>query len=78
LQKQIIKFIVGRLSDDYYYARAQELRYRLMSDPEYFEQFRYLDTINVYRRLIEEYQKLYGQTPVTERTARVRIQSGLA
>ena len=46
-----------------------------MNDPEYFEKWRYVDTINDYSSLIEEFQKLYEQTPVTQRYARARIQS---
>ena len=52
-------------------------RYRLMTDPDYYEKERYIDTINEYSNLIEEYQKLYEQTPVTDRYKRARIQNGL-
>ena len=54
---------------------AQEWCFRLMNDPEYFEKWRYVDTINDYSSLIEEFQKLYEQTHVTQRYARARIQS---
>jgi hypothetical protein len=46
-----------------------------MNDPEYFEKWRYMDTINDYSNLIAEFQKLYEQTPVTDRFMRSRIQS---
>jgi hypothetical protein len=48
-----------------------------MNDPEYFEKWRYTDTINVYNNIIEESQKLYEQTPATDRFARARIISGM-
>jgi hypothetical protein len=48
-----------------------------MNDPEYFEKWRYIDSINVYSSVIEELQKLYEQTPVTNHTARATIQSGM-
>jgi hypothetical protein len=48
-----------------------------MNDPEYFEKWRYVDTINDYNNIIAEFQKLYDQTPTTNRTARARILNGL-
>jgi hypothetical protein len=48
-----------------------------MNDPEYFEKWRYKDTINVYNSIIEEVEKLYKQTPVTQQYARARILSGM-
>jgi len=48
-----------------------------MNDPDYFEKWRFKDTINDYNSIIEEFQKLYEQTPTTQRYARARIQSGL-
>jgi hypothetical protein len=56
---------------------VQEWCYRMMNDPEYFEKRRYIDTINDYTNLIEEFQKLYEQTLESDRYARTRIQSGL-
>ena len=56
---------------------AQEWCFRLMNDPEQFEKWRYIDTINDYNGQIEEFQKLYEQTPATQRYARARILSGL-
>jgi hypothetical protein len=48
-----------------------------MNDPEYFEKWRYIDTINVYNSIIEEFQKLYDNTSVTDRFARARILTGM-
>jgi hypothetical protein len=59
---------------------VEEWCFRLMNDPEYFEKERYLDSINVYSSIIEEFQKLYDKydkTPVTDRFTRTRIQSGI-
>jgi hypothetical protein len=42
----------------------------MMNDPEYFERWRFKDTINDYNSIIEECQKLYEQTPVTSRLTR--------
>jgi hypothetical protein len=57
-----------------YRTEAQEWCFRLMNDPEYFEKWRYTNTINDYNNLIiEEFQKLYDKTPATDRFARARI-----
>jgi hypothetical protein len=48
-----------------------------MNDPKQFEKERYIDSINVYNSIIEEFQKLYEQTPATDRFARARIVSGM-
>jgi hypothetical protein len=56
---------------------VQEWCYRMMNDPEYFEKWRFKDTINDYNSIIEEFEKLYEQTAATDRTARARILSGL-
>jgi hypothetical protein len=50
---------------------------RLMNDPEYFEKWRYIDTMNDYNNLIAEFQKLYERTPTTNRFMRARILSGM-
>jgi len=60
-----------------YRTEVQEWCFRLMNDPEYFEKWRYIDTINVYNSIIEEFQKLYDKTPATDRFARARILSGM-
>ena len=54
---------------------VQEWCYRMMNDPEYFEKFRYIDSINDYNSVIEECQKLYDNTPVTNRFMRARCLS---
>jgi hypothetical protein len=56
---------------------AEEWYFRLMNDPKQFEKERYIDSINVYNSIIEEFQKLYEQTPATDRFARARIVSGM-
>jgi hypothetical protein len=38
---------------------SQKWCFRLMNDAEQFEKWRYIDTINYYNKLIEEFQKLY-------------------
>ena len=48
-----------------------------MNDLEYFERWRYTDNINAYNSIIKEFQKLYEQTPATDRYARARILSGI-
>ena len=37
---------------------AQEQCFRLVNDPEYFEKWRYIDTINDYNNLIKEFQSV--------------------
>ena len=56
---------------------AQEWCFRLMNDPEYFEKWRYMYTINDYSSLIAEFQKLYENTPTSDRFARARTLSGM-
>jgi hypothetical protein len=51
---------------------VQEWYYLMMNDPEYFEKFRYIDTINDYNLLIDECQKLYDNTSVENRFIRAR------
>jgi hypothetical protein len=58
-------------------SEAQEWCFRLMNDPNPFEKWRYIDTINDYNSIIEGFEKLYEQTAATDRTARARILSGL-
>jgi hypothetical protein len=48
-----------------------------MNDPNQFEKDRYVDTIDVYNSIIEEFQKLYDKTPVTDQFARVKILNGM-
>ena len=43
-----------------------------------FEKERFIDSINVYNSIIEEFQKLYDKTPAAaDRLARARILSGM-
>jgi hypothetical protein len=42
-----------------------------------WEKFRYIDAIRDYNMIIEEFEKSYQQTPVTQRYTRVRILSGM-
>jgi hypothetical protein len=56
---------------------VQEWYFRLMNDPEYFEKWRYIDTINAYSSIIDEFQKLYDKTPAANHYARARILSGI-
>ena len=58
-------------------SEVQEWYYRMMNDLEYFERWRHIDTINDYNSIIEEFQKLYEQTPVANHFARARIISGM-
>jgi hypothetical protein len=63
--------------DNKHSLEVQEWCYRMMNDPDYFEKWRFKDTINDYNMIIEEFQKSYEQTPVTQWYARARILSGM-
>ena len=56
---------------------AQEWCFRLMNDPEYFEKWRYIDTINEYNSLIAEFQKLHENTPASDRFAHASLNENL-
>ena len=58
-------------------SEVEKWYFRLVNDSEYFEKERYIDTVNDYNNIIEEFQKLYDQTPVLDRFMRARIQSGM-
>jgi hypothetical protein len=58
-------------------SEAQEWCFRLMNDPKQFEKERYIDSINVYNSIIEEFQKLYDKTPATVRLAGDEILDGM-
>jgi hypothetical protein len=58
-------------------SEAQEWYFRLMNDPEQFEKERYIDSINVYNSIIEEFQKLYDETAATDHSIRAKILSGM-
>jgi hypothetical protein len=49
----------------------------MMNDPEYFEKWRFKDTINNYNMLLGEFEKRYEQTPVTQRLTRATIRSAI-
>ena len=74
--------IANSLQQDMFYDKrhspeAQEWYFRLMNDPNYFEKWRYIDTISDYNSIIEEFVKLYQQTPITDRYASARILNGM-
>jgi hypothetical protein len=48
-----------------------------MKDPKQFEKERYIDSINVFNSIIEEFQKMYEKTPATDRLACARILNGM-
>jgi hypothetical protein len=58
-------------------SEAQEWYFRLMNDPKQFEKERFIDSINVFNSIIEEFQKMYEQTPATDRLARDEILDGM-
>ena len=60
-----------------YRTETEQWYFRLLNDPNQFEKERYIDSINDYSSVIEEFQKLYDQTSVTNRFARARILSGM-
>jgi hypothetical protein len=45
-----------------YRTEAEEWYFRLMNDPKQFEKERYINAIDVYNSIIEEFQKLYEKT----------------
>jgi predicted DNA-binding protein YlxM (UPF0122 family) len=48
-----------------------------MNDPKQFEKERYVDTIDVYNSIIEEFQKLYQKTPISDHIVRAEILDGI-
>ena len=48
-----------------------------MNDPNQFEKEQFIDSINVCNSIIEEFQKMYEQTPAADRIACARILSGM-
>jgi hypothetical protein len=48
-----------------------------MNDPKQYEKERYIDSVNVYNSIIEEFQKLYEKTPITDRIAHAKIPNGM-
>jgi transposase len=45
---------------------VQDWYFRMINDPECFEKWRYKDTINDYKSIIEESQKLLELTPLSD------------
>ena len=64
-------------NDKWHDPTVAEWVYRLMNDSEYYEQFRYKDAIDDYNSVIEHCQKLYDETPVTNRIMRARCLSNM-
>jgi hypothetical protein len=58
-------------------SEAEEWYFRLMNDPKQFEKERYIDSINVFNSIIEEFEKLYDKTPMTDRLTRDEILDGI-
>jgi broad specificity phosphatase PhoE len=57
-------------------SEAEEWYFRLLNDPNQFEKERYIDSINVYNSVIEEFQKLYEKTSAAD-LARDEIIDGI-
>jgi hypothetical protein len=51
---------------------AEEWCFRLMSNPEQWERWRYIDAINHYKTLIAVMENHYAHTPVTQDYAKTR------
>ena len=49
-----------------------------MNDPKQYEKERFIDSINVFNSIIEEFQKMYEQTPAADRLARDEILDGMS
>jgi hypothetical protein len=58
-------------------SEAEGWYFRLMNDPKQFERERFIDSINVFNSIIEEFQKLYEKTPATDRLVRDKILDGI-
>jgi hypothetical protein len=55
-----------------------KMAFRLMNDPKQYEKERFIDSINVFNSIIEEFQKMYEQTPAADRLARDEILDGMS
>ena len=58
-------------------SEAEECYFRLMNDPKQFEKERFIDSINEFNRIINEFQKLYDETPSTDYLVRAEILDGI-
>jgi hypothetical protein len=54
-------------------SEAEEWYFRLMNDPKQYEKERYIDSVNVYNSIIEEFQKLHEKAPVTDHLYRAKV-----
>ena len=58
---------------------AEEWYFRLMNDPNQYEKERFIDSINEFNNVIEEFQKIYRQTtPATDDSLCARILNDIA
>jgi hypothetical protein len=48
-----------------------------MNDPKQFEKERFINSINVFNRIIKEFQKLYEEIPATDHLLRAEIIKGI-
>jgi hypothetical protein len=52
---------------------TQDLYFRLLSDPDYFAKFRYLDAIDDYNSIIRDCQELLELTPLSDYHTREKL-----
>ena len=64
-------------NDKWHDPDVAEWVYRMMNSTHEWEKFRYTDTINNYNMILEELEKHYEQTPVTQRYTRARIRNAI-
>jgi hypothetical protein len=69
--------MIDMFYDNKHSPEVQEWCYRMMNDPEYFEKWRFKDTISDYNSIIEEFEKLYEQTPASDHFIRARSLGGI-
>jgi hypothetical protein len=58
-------------------SEAQEWYFRLMNDSKQYEKETFIDGIKGVNSIIEEFQKLYEQTPATDHLLRAEIIKGI-
>ena len=58
-------------------SQATGLTHRLLTDPEFFERWMYLDNIEQIQEIMEEMHKQYMQTPTLDVFNRAKIMLGL-
>jgi tRNA nucleotidyltransferase/poly(A) polymerase len=69
--------MIDMFYDNKHSPEVQEWCYRMMNDPEYFEKWRFKDTIRDYNSIIEEFEKLYEQTSASDHFIRARSLGGI-